>query len=105
MNTDADLSLLSNPSSLLFAVEKPNIFKDDLLETEILSSPDSLEAVNGALSSLEEALKKSKGGDGPLGVLGQELVCKWAFRLVQQRRLLGVSSEDSLLGKSYMVKS
>lgn len=77
--TDADLALLSNPSSLLFAVEKPNIFKDDLLETEVIQSTSGLR--DSAVSSLGEAVKTFKGGEGPLGALGNELVSKWAFRL------------------------
>lgn len=94
--SDADLSLLSNPSSLLFAIEKPNIFKDDLLETELLTStsPDSPETLDSAILALEEALKTFKGGEGPLGMLGNELVSKWAFRLVQKRELVGGEVDD-----------
>lgn len=88
----ADLALLSNPSSLLFAIEKPNIFKDDLLELDLLPSTDSSSSVSQALRDLEQALAQNPRGEGPFGLLGNELVCKWAARLTR-----AVESEDELV--------
>lgn len=75
VRSDSDLRSLSNPSSLLFAVEKPNIFKDDLLEVEIApySSVSDLEAYEQRLGA---AVSASNSPHGPLGWAGNELYCK-----------------------------
>ncbi|KAL8286526.1 hypothetical protein RQP46_004543 [Phenoliferia psychrophenolica] len=96
----ADLALLSNPSSLLFAIEKPNIFRDEMIETEVLlrsgaATSTTLEAVDGALASLAHALHASFGPDldnGPLRIYGNELVCKWAYRLLSLRGIFNGGS-------------
>lgn len=53
-----------------------------------------------------EALKTFKGGEGPLGLLGNELVSKWAFRLVQKRESVGgeASELEKRLRRSYLSK-
>lgn len=102
---DADLEHLSNPSSLLFAIEKPNIFKDELLEAEFMSenqgtTPLTLAAF--AASRLSTVLGTTLD-DGPLGVLGDEVVCKWAYRLASHQ---GSDDADfyTWLRKSYTLK-
>lgn len=75
-----DMALLSKPSSLLFAVEKPNIFKDDLLESEVQHSLDETETAV-LRQRLEEAVAQGKAVRGPLGLDGDELYCKWKARL------------------------
>ena len=88
--------MLSNPTSLLFAIEKPNIFRDELIEMELivrsgLSPSTTLEAIEETLASLTVALRKSFGPDldnGPLRLFGNELVCKWAYRLLSLRGVL-----------------
>jgi hypothetical protein len=74
------MRVISHPSSLLFAIEKPNIYIDDLLPTEVSSSPAPFSPINDELlQRLGEVLDMEDGG--PLGLLGHELVCKWAYRL------------------------
>lgn len=76
-----DLDLLANPSSLLFTVEKPNIFLDPLLVPCALRSSASAAAssgVDGRRRKLEEAIKAGKAlEEGPLGREGNEVVRKW----------------------------
>ncbi|SCV70448.1 BQ2448_1842 [Microbotryum intermedium] len=83
---EAELALLSSPSSLLFAIEKPNIYQDDLVEPELYDSVsqapvDSPESIKATLEGLQKALEVSPKPDGPLGLLGSSIVCKLAFRL------------------------
>ncbi|KAK4050266.1 hypothetical protein OIV83_003587 [Microbotryomycetes sp. JL201] len=73
---DADIAELRKPTSLLFAIEKPNIFKDDLLECELSQAL----AAEDALVDLKRVTANARG---PLGLLGDELVCKWAYRLTR----------------------
>ncbi|KAM0754870.1 hypothetical protein T439DRAFT_321926 [Meredithblackwellia eburnea MCA 4105] len=102
-----DIEALSESSSYLFAVEKPNIFRDELseaefaLETSSTSSSDTVAAVDEALAALYSALKASKRAPGPLGLDGNELVCKWAYRLISLRQLL--KSEVTTDEVSYIV--
>ncbi|GAA5899201.1 hypothetical protein JCM6882_009282 [Rhodosporidiobolus microsporus] len=79
---DLDLDLLANPSSLLFAIEKPNIFIDPFLVPALLSST-STAAGRAAdpqkqLERLQQAVETGRGlEEGPLGKGGNELVQKW----------------------------
>ncbi|KAI5474356.1 DNA polymerase gamma subunit 1 [Pseudohyphozyma bogoriensis] len=84
-----DVQVLSNPSSLLFAIERPNIFLDDLLETEMLTSVSpttDVAIVNSTVASLSAVLG-TEPELGPLGRLGNDLVCKWAFRALRRKDL------------------
>ncbi|GAA6027127.1 hypothetical protein JCM8097_002413 [Rhodosporidiobolus ruineniae] len=76
----ADLSVLANPSSLLFAIEKPNIFLDPLLVLSLLVSSFTLDKTKAKenLQRLEEAVEASKRlEEGPLGRGGNEVVTRW----------------------------
>ncbi|KAM0786330.1 hypothetical protein ACM66B_001803 [Microbotryomycetes sp. NB124-2] len=75
---DEDLAELRKPTSLLFAIERPNIFKDDLLESEI-----SAQAYAEGRSHLKDIAIAVGKTQGPLGPLGKDSVCKWAFRLTK----------------------
>jgi hypothetical protein len=80
--------LLANPSSLLFAVEKPNIFRDVLLVPSILSELGAQysQAVGHAgphaseqIAALASAIKANPSlAPGPLGLAGNELASRWA---------------------------
>ncbi|BGP49684.1 hypothetical protein JCM10450v2_005589 [Rhodotorula kratochvilovae] len=80
---ERDVATLANPTSLLFAVEKPNIFLDFTVSHSLLLSSASaagdaraaLDRLNGASSALEK---------GPLGTGGNELVSRWARVWVQR---------------------
>lgn len=70
---------------------------DDLLETELLvpstlTASDSVATVEATLNALASALTASAPGpvdlEGPLGLIGNDLVCKWAFRLVARVDML-----------------
>ncbi|BGP33485.1 hypothetical protein JCM10296v2_005289 [Rhodotorula toruloides] len=95
-----DLALISNPSSLLFAVEKPNIFRDFALTTSLLLpffSPASSSNVKAhtrqQVAELAAAVTASKNlPAGPLGLTGNELVSRWAKTLVG--RLDAMSEDD-----------
>lgn len=78
--TDADIEALANPSSLLFAVEKPNIFKDDLLENEI-APYDPTSSLEQYRRKLSDAVKTSRTPNGPLGWAGNEIYCKLDGRI------------------------
>ncbi|SGZ26074.1 BQ5605_C024g09829 [Microbotryum silenes-dioicae] len=99
---EAELALLSRPSSLLFAVEKSNIYQDDLVEPELYEVVtrdwvDSAEDLQATLEGLRKALQASPKPDGPLGLQGSHIVCKLAFRLEKsargQQRLEGEDAE------------
>lgn len=86
-----DLDILSNPSSLLFAIEKPNIYRDDHLVPSILFSAygsprDSAtlsQSVARRLPALAKVVETGRGLEaGPLGREGNEVVCKWATPLI-----------------------
>ncbi|CEQ41609.1 SPOSA6832_03343, partial [Sporobolomyces salmonicolor] len=93
---ERDLELIANPSSLLFAIEKPNIYRDDHLLPSlllpILSSPtcSSLrpaitETTERQLLDLSAGVESGRGMEpGPLGRAGNELVCKWAGPLIRR---------------------
>ncbi|GAA5977823.1 hypothetical protein JCM11641_006083 [Rhodosporidiobolus odoratus] len=74
-----DLALLANPSSLLFAIEKPNIFLDPFLVTSCMpSSPASAASSSPREKRLEGAVSKGRGfEEGPLGMGGNEVVRRW----------------------------
>lgn len=94
--------MLSTPSSLLFAIEKPNIFRDETIESEVLlrtasAGSTTLAEVDAALSSLAGALRASFGQEldnGPLRLYGNELVCKWAYRLLTLRSVLASDGSE-----------
>ena len=100
-----DLEMLSNPSSLLFTVEKPNIFQDDLLETEsllalaCLQPPvfplDSLETIRSILVQLDPLLVGLKE-EGPLGIGGRASVAKWCYRLSARIELMKLSDAEAV---------
>ena len=88
-----DVAQVATPSSLLFAVERPNIFKDELLEAGLLAALPSASGAAAAASEQEqgrervtrlaEALGERLASEaGPLGWSGSELVCKWIGRAV-----------------------
>ena len=75
---------LSNPTSLLFLVEKPNIFVDDTLTTELMDSTHRIgtaEQILDVKTRLQRALAENTKGTGPLGMGGNDLVSKWCIRL------------------------
>jgi hypothetical protein len=83
---ESDIALLTSPSSLLFTVEKPNIFLDPLLVPSALSSSatSASSSHRDQLAQLEEAIKAGKAlEEGPLGRGGNELVQKWEGVLKQ----------------------
>lgn len=93
--TDEDVATLNNPSSLLFAIEKPNIHFDDLHETEYLhvhpsSSLTTPEEISQVLSTL--SLVIPTGSLGPLGIIGNNLICKWSYRVIT--RLDGMGNQE-----------
>ncbi|GAA5867264.1 hypothetical protein JCM8547_003140 [Rhodosporidiobolus lusitaniae] len=74
----SDLDLLSNPSSLLFTVEKPNIYVDPLLVPSRLPSAKLEDGKKDQLEKLEEAVRQGKALEaGPLGRGGNESLAKW----------------------------
>ncbi|GAA5880079.1 hypothetical protein JCM3774_003302 [Rhodotorula dairenensis] len=79
-----DCDMLANPSTLLFAVEKPNIFRDVLLVPSLLRGldiSDAQAASRGAdrIIALATALKANPSfAPGPLGLAGNELASRWA---------------------------
>ncbi|GAA5960789.1 hypothetical protein JCM3765_000817 [Sporobolomyces pararoseus] len=80
-----DVKTLSNPSSLLFTIEKPNIYRDDHLVPSLLRQSghhhDSSK-ISHRLKALDEALGKGRGLDlGPLGRGGNEMICRWTTTL------------------------
>ncbi|GAA5841760.1 hypothetical protein JCM9279_003095 [Rhodotorula babjevae] len=81
---ERDLAALANPTSLLFAIEKSNIFVDFAVLDSLLlsnSSSSSTEALT-ALRKLNEASKSLD--EGPLETGGNELVSRWARSWVQR---------------------
>ncbi|GAA5990105.1 hypothetical protein JCM10908_005823 [Rhodotorula pacifica] len=84
----ADCDLLANPSSLLFAVEKPNIFRDVLLVPSLLRELAATQSADhhgsdahrdARISSLVSAVKANTSlTPGPLGLAGNELASRWA---------------------------
>lgn len=100
---EQDLALISNPSSLLFAVEKPNIFRDFALSTSLLlpsfspASSDSVKAhVREQVAKLNEAVTASKNlPAGPLGLTGNELVSRWANTLVGRLDAMGEEDKEA----------
>jgi len=85
-----DLEILSNPSSLLFAIEKPNIYRDDHLVPSLLlgDSPSKITSnlsgtISKRLTALAKVVENGRGLEaGPLGREGNEVVCRWATPLV-----------------------
>ncbi|GAA5994531.1 hypothetical protein JCM5350_006387 [Sporobolomyces pararoseus] len=80
-----DIQALSNPSSLLFTIEKPNIYRDDHLVPSILrqfgQQVDTTEVTERS-RALDEAVEKGRGlGPGPLGRGGNEMICRWTMTL------------------------
>ena len=88
--TAEDLAVLSNPTSLLFVVERPNIFADDLVVSEILGSSIAI-GTDDEIASVKQRLRKAllgnKRGGGPLGMGGNAVFSKWA-------QLLGLGEEE-----------
>ncbi|KPV74232.1 uncharacterized protein RHOBADRAFT_54083 [Rhodotorula graminis WP1] len=82
---ERDLSALENPTSLLFAIERSNIFIDfAVLDSLLLSSAPSSSS-SEALTALRKLNEASKNLDeGPLGTGGNELVSRWARSWVQR---------------------
>ncbi|GAA6057628.1 hypothetical protein JCM3770_005003 [Rhodotorula araucariae] len=79
---ERDLATLANPTSLLFAVEKPNIYRDVLLCSAGVGASASPDEARVALARLVDA---ALGLDaGPLGMGGNELVSRWARVWVQR---------------------
>ncbi|GAA5941468.1 hypothetical protein JCM10213_006094 [Rhodosporidiobolus nylandii] len=79
---ETDLSVLANPSSLLFAIEKPNIFLNPFLVPSYLSVSTLPSFAAGAapaqLDQLAQAVEQGKGlEEGPLGRGGNEVVRRW----------------------------
>ncbi|GAA5824054.1 hypothetical protein JCM11251_001502 [Rhodosporidiobolus azoricus] len=76
-----DLDVLANPSSLLFAIEKPNIFLDPFLVPRLLSTSLTASLAAEAWAQFErlgQAIEAGRGlEEGPLGRGGNELVQKW----------------------------
>lgn len=93
--------MLANPSSLLFAVEKPNIFRDVLLVPSLLREvgiSDAQAADRGSerVLSLATAIKANPSlAPGPLGLAGNELASRWAATY-----LVGVGTETKELHAS-----
>ncbi|GAA6058973.1 hypothetical protein JCM10212_001683 [Sporobolomyces blumeae] len=96
---EEDLDLMSNPSSLLFEVEKPNIYRDDHLVPSLLRSTSPTQTEN-QLSRLSPIISSGRGmEDGPLGRDGNELVCKWAGPLVERWTSAGTDAAlDTVVG-------
>ncbi|GAA5888047.1 hypothetical protein JCM5296_005415 [Sporobolomyces johnsonii] len=96
MYFERDLELIANPSSLLFAIEKPNIYRDDHLLPSLLLSilsspacsslrPAVIETTERQLLDLSAGVASGRGMEpGPLGRAGNELVCKWAGPLIRR---------------------
>ncbi|GAA5873994.1 hypothetical protein JCM16303_002654 [Sporobolomyces ruberrimus] len=80
-----DIETLSDPTSLLFAIEKPNIYRDDhLVPAILLESPQRLDSkiVSRRLQELGQAISTGRGLEaGPLGREGNEMVSRWATTL------------------------
>jgi hypothetical protein len=101
---EQDLALLSNPSSLLFAVEKPNIFRDFALTTSrllpsfsIASSPDDMTRTRLQVAKLVEAVAAGKNlPAGPLGLTGNELVSRWANTLIRRLDAMGEAEDEAV---------
>ncbi|GJN90356.1 hypothetical protein Rhopal_003367-T1 [Rhodotorula paludigena] len=85
-----DLEILANPVSLLFAVEKPNIYIDfnlnhSLLLSHLSSDSSSQQRTRDQLARLVQAIESGKALEpGPLGLAGNEIVSRWARVLVQR---------------------
>ncbi|GAA5933380.1 tRNA methylation protein TRM732 [Sporobolomyces koalae] len=81
-----DLTSLSDPSSLLFAIEKPNIYRDDHLVPSILRHGSISKNVRPPFSRLQQLARIAESGRGleagPLGREGNEIFCRWATPLV-----------------------
>jgi hypothetical protein len=104
-SAEQDLALLSNPSSLLFAVEKPNIFRDFALTTSLLlpffssGSPQEVKArVGQQVAKLAEAVEAGSRNlpAGPLGVTGNELVSRWANTLIRRLDAMGEEENEAV---------
>ncbi|GEM08658.1 proteophosphoglycan ppg4 [Rhodotorula toruloides] len=102
---ETDLALISNPSSLLFAVEKPNIFRDFALATSLLlpyfssaSSPNMKAHVRMQTAKLAEAVAANPSlPAGPLGLTGNELVSRWANTLIRRLDTMGEAEDEAIL--------
>ncbi|GAA5895288.1 tRNA methylation protein TRM732 [Sporobolomyces salmoneus] len=96
---EEDLENLSNPSSLMFTIEKPNICRDDfLLPTISLSLSKRLdsEVVNRRSKALKNTIQTARGLEsGPLGRDGNELVCRWVTPLEWELDLSGQQLVDA----------
>jgi hypothetical protein len=75
---------LADPSSLLFTIEKPNIYRDDHLVPSLLlesSGPVDKELTIRRSKTIDEVLRGGRGVElypsGPLGRDGNEVICKW----------------------------
>ncbi|GAA5998529.1 tRNA methylation protein TRM732 [Rhodotorula paludigena] len=96
-----DLEILANPVSLLFAVEKPNIYVDFNLNHSLLLShlsPDLLsqQQTREQLARLDQAIEAGKALEpGPLGLAGNEIVSRWARVLVQRADAAQVTDETA----------
>lgn len=91
---------------LLFAVEAPNIYQDNLLESELLlahsiASADTPEDISRFLQQLE--FLKAGSGTGPLGMLGHDLVCKMAYRLIVRFDRLTIEEKKGLICHSDLI--
>ncbi|BGP09501.1 hypothetical protein JCM10049v2_005374 [Rhodotorula toruloides] len=98
-----DLALISNPSSLLFAIEKPNIFRDFALTTSLLlpsfspaSSDDVKAHARQQVTKLADAVEASRNlPAGPLGLTGNELVSRWVHTLVGRLDAMGEEDHEA----------
>ncbi|GAA5902144.1 hypothetical protein JCM8208_002487 [Rhodotorula glutinis] len=82
---ERDLSALANPTSLLFAIERSNIFIDFAVLDSLLLSSSPPSSSTEALTAVRKLNEASKNLDeGPLGTGGNELVSRWARSWVQR---------------------
>ncbi|GAA6017403.1 hypothetical protein JCM11491_006645 [Sporobolomyces phaffii] len=83
---DEDLDNLSDPSSLLFAIEKPNIYRDDHLVPSLLLCERQQIDPHVSLrrtKRLGQVISTGRGLEaGPLGREGNEMVCRWGAPIV-----------------------
>ncbi|KAK4051970.1 hypothetical protein OIO90_004500 [Microbotryomycetes sp. JL221] len=78
---DSDMQELLKPTSLLFAIEKPNIFKDDLLEREVCLNAYVSNRSSNVIDKFKQIVSRSNDNQGPLSLFGDDFVCKWSYRL------------------------
>ena len=87
-------------------MESPNIYQDNLLESELLSnhsipSSTTVDEVSQCLAQLEFLKEELK--TGPLGMISNDVVCKIAYRLIVRFDQLTIKEKKGLSGSQDLI--